>query len=73
MIGIGLAGIETTQSDGLITDYSGGAIGGSGINAVKVQVGLGANDEEAAGPMQDVQTFPIQITAIDHVESTEFR
>jgi len=54
MIGVELAGIETIQSNGLIADQTRGTIGGGGIKAMSIQVGLGTNDEETAGPVQNV-------------------
>ncbi len=67
-----LPGPWTIQRDGLVGNDPAGAIGWCRIDAMRIQVGFGAGDEERAGPMEPVQAGKIEIAAVHHVDGTCF-
>src|SRR3990167_4941426 len=48
MLRIVMSGIEAIECDGLVADDAGAAIGLAGIDPMRVEVRLGARDEETA-------------------------
>src|SRR5215204_1105004 len=73
MNGIVLAGGVAIQRDGLVGNDAGHPIGGRGVDAVSIQVGFGAGDEEGASVMQDVKAREVDIAAIHDVDGARFR
>src|SRR5437899_7773629 len=65
--------VVAIESDGLVADDPGAAIDGSRIDAMGVEIRLGAGYKEGACLMQDVEPLEIQIPAIHHVNRTGFR
>ena len=63
-----LAAVEAIERDGLVAEDPVAAIGGRRLHSAGIEVGFGADDEEAAGLMEDMQPLEIVIAAIYHVE-----
>ena len=73
MIGVMPVAVVAIEGDGLVADDPGAAIDRSRIEAMGVEIRLGAGYKEGASLMQDVQSREIQIPAIHHVNRTGFR
>src|SRR6266403_1249022 len=67
-----LAGGIAIQRDGLIGNDAYRPIGRRGVDAVGIQVRLGASDEEGASLMQDVKTREVDVAAIHNVDGARF-
>src|SRR5207244_11113957 len=61
LIGIMLLAVVAVESDGLVADDPGGAIGRRRVEATGVEIRFGAGHEEGAGLMQDVE--PLELSA----------
>ena len=72
LLGVVGGTVNTGEQDGLITDQSGGAVDGMGIEATESGVGFSPQEEEAAGLMQTVETGKVKIAAIHDVEGSGF-
>lgn len=70
--GVTFLRIESAQGAELIADDAGGAFRGSRITALKAQVALGADDKEARGLMQGLQSFEVEIATVHDVEGARF-
>src|SRR4051812_41346362 len=66
--GVVLAGIEAIESNGLVADESRVAIYRRGVHAPRIEISLGARDEEAASLIQRVEPLKVQIAPIHDVE-----
>jgi len=60
------------QSDCLIRDDAGRAIGRGGINTVCIEVGFRARHEESAGLVQTIQAGEIDVPAIHDLNGARF-
>ena len=72
MIRTVLAGGAAIQRDGLVGNDASRPIGRCGVDAMGVQVRLGACDEEGASLMQDVKAREIDVAAIHDVDGARF-
>jgi len=67
------AGMRIVQRDGLATEDSRGAIGGSRIDAMQGHARPGSSDEERTGFVQDMEAAKIDVAAIHDVKGSRFR
>lgn len=72
MNGIGLAGRIAIQCDSLVGNDAGRPICRRRVDAVRIQVRLGAGDEEGASLMQDVKAREVDVAAIHDVDGACF-
>jgi hypothetical protein len=69
LLGIALMRIEANEFDQLIANQSGAGVDGLRIHAPCVHATFGPRYEEAAGPMQCMQTLEVHIPAIEDIVS----
>src|SRR5450830_1382620 len=67
-----LAGGVAIQHDGLVGNDAGLPIGRRGVDAVGIQVRLGAGDEEGASLMQYIKACEVDVAAIHDVDGARF-
>ena len=71
-VGVTLARIKAAQPDRLIAAQARGSVHGTAATHVRMQVRLGADDEESACLREASQPREVQIAAIHHVDRTGF-
>lgn len=72
MCGIIPLGVKAVQGDGLVADNAGGAVRPGRIETMRIQIRLGAGDEEGARQMQDTEPLEIDIAPIHDVDRPHF-
>ena len=69
---VALLGVEYDEFDFLVAEQSRAAVHRVRIHALESEVGFGAGDKEAAGLIEAVEPFEVEVAAIHHVESARF-
>ena len=60
-------GVDAGQDDGLVAEQAGCFIDGSGITASVASIGLGADNKEGSGGIQEKQALEIQVGAVHDI------
>src|SRR5207253_3494975 len=62
--------VEAGEGDGLVADEAGASVNGMRVPALGLEVGLGADDEEAAGLVKVAEPIEIDVSTIHDEDGT---
>ncbi len=66
------ASVNTTRLKSLVGNDAGRPIGRRGVDAVGIQIRLGAGNEEGASLMQDIKAHEVDVAAIHDIDGARF-